>query len=231
MQALLHERCHGSLESHPCTSGRRRAAHRLRLPKPMRPAKRSSSKPPATCSRRCRSVAASTSAICARQDALPLIARSCRAAGARVAWAPPQLPARTARAAELPSEDHREALWVRVCRCCRAVMWVSHSVLHDGHACAVATARAARRAGHLGQGDKEGPRVGGQVARGRQVAVHLPALRKLLQPVVEFAADDHLRPGAPAARRTRRPAVTAPAAAAQPPLAARARCAVRGVRR
>ncbi len=108
---------------------------------------------------------------------------------------------------------------------------VSHSVLHDGHACAVATARAARRAGHLGQGDKEGPRVGGQVARGRQVAVHLPALRKLLQPVVELAADDHLRPGAPAARRTRRPAVTAPAAAAQPPVAARAGCAARGARR
>ena len=45
----------------------------------------------------------------------------------------------------------------------------------------------------LGQGHEEGPNAGAEVAGRRQVAVHLPALPKLLHPVVKLARHHDLR--------------------------------------
>ena len=51
------------------------------------------------------------------------------------------------------------------------------------------------RAADLGQSHKEGPDVCAEVACRRQVPVHLPALPKLLQPVVKLARHHHLHTG------------------------------------
>lgn len=144
------------------------SSHRFRLPKPMRGPCRSSSKPPLMLSRMCCRMDMSTSPICCRQEALAWMLRSCRANSAR------SLRQRTTSA----------------CRPACSRLMKLQAQLSNAPACCCS--RGHQGVTDLGQCNEEGLHIGGQVAGGTQVLVHLPALCKLLEPVVKLAGHNHL---------------------------------------